>query len=111
LHGGELPERVDVIDARFPGFRERLSGYAFFIEQLMPEQLVEGTDVSVYVAYGWYSPDGDEIPSEDYEKKALGIAREICACLRDEGFEPDWDGKLNRKIGLALNWQRRKMLE
>ena len=109
--GGELPDRIDVINLRYPGFRERLRGYSFFIDQNMPETLADDTDLSVYLAYGWFSPDDSEVAPEIYEKHALGIAREVCKCLRGEGFEPDWDGDLAHKIGVSLNWQRRTLLE
>jgi hypothetical protein len=108
---GELSERINVIDRRDPGFRHRLRGYAFFIDQNMPEMLSEGTDLSVYLGYGWISPDDSEVAPEAYEKNALAIAQEVCQCLREEGFEVDWDGTLARKIGLSLNWQRRTLLE
>jgi len=109
--GAELPDRIDDIERRHPGFRENVRGYSFFIEQNMPEMLSESSHVSVYLAYGWFPPDDSEVPDDLYEKQALGIAREVCECLRDEGFEADWDGSLSRKIGLSLNWQRRTMLE
>lgn len=108
---GELSERVDLISHRYPGFRDRLRGYAFFIDQNLPYMLAAGSNVSVYLGYGWYSPDGSEVPPETYEKKALAIAREVCECLRGEGFGPDWNGQINRKIGISLNWRRRSMLE
>jgi hypothetical protein len=60
---------------------------------------------------GWVSPDGSGVAPEVYEKNALAIADEVCKCLRDEGFEVDWDGNFARKIGLSLNWQRRTLLE
>ena len=109
--GGELPDRIDVIDEHYPGFRDRLRGYAFFIDQNLPDILADGTHVSVYLAYGWFSPDSSEVAANVYAENALGIAREVCDSLRDEGFEADWDGTLSRKIGISLNWQRRKMLE
>jgi uncharacterized protein DUF6891 len=108
---GELTERINVIDRRDPGFRNRIRGYAFFIDQNMPEMLSEGTDLSVYLGYGWISQDDLEVAPEAYEENSLGIAQEVCRCLRDEGFEVDWDGTLARKIGLSLNWQRRTLLE
>jgi hypothetical protein len=109
--GAELPERIDEIEQRYPGFRDRVRGYAFFIDQNMPEMLAESTQLSVYLAYGWFVPDGDsEIAPEVYESNALGIGREVCDCLRANGFEPDWDGDFSRKIGVSLNWQRRTML-
>ncbi|HET6326670.1 MAG TPA: hypothetical protein VFG04_18480 [Planctomycetaceae bacterium] len=109
--GGELPDRVDVIDRRCPGFRERIRGYGFFIDQNLPETLADATELSVFLAYGWFSRDEFESAPDVYERNALGIAREVCECLRNEGFEPDWDGDFARKIGVALNWQRRTVLE
>jgi hypothetical protein len=109
--GSELPDRIDVINDRSPGFRDRVRGYAFFIDQNMPEMLAESTQISVYLAYGWFSQDDSEIGPDVYKSNALGIAREVCGCLRDEGFEPNWDGDFARKIGVSINWQRRTMLE
>ena len=108
--GGELPNRIDEIDRRSPGFRDRLRGYTFFIDQNLPDMLSECTQLSVYLAYGWYSPDGSEVAPEEYQKKALGIAREVCECLRARGFEMDWNGDFSRKIGVSFNWQRRNLL-
>lgn len=107
----ELPDRIEVLNRRYPGFRHRARGYAFFIDQNMPEMLADSTELSLYLGYGWFSPDGSEVAPEIYEKNALGIAREVCDCLSDEGFEPDWNGDFSRKIGVSLNWQRRHMLE
>jgi len=109
--GAELPDRIDVINDRFPGFREKVRGYSFFIEQNMPEMLAESTEISVYMAYGWFAPEDAEISEAEYEKQALAIGREVCECLREQGFEADWDGDFSRKIGVTLNWQRREMLE
>jgi hypothetical protein len=108
---GELGERIEEIDRRYPGFRNHVRGYSFFIDQNLPEMLAESTELSVYLAYGWISPDRHDVPPEDYEQLALGIAREVCQCLHDEGFEIDWNGKPDRKIGISLVWQRRTMLE
>lgn len=107
----ELPDRIDVIEQRFPGFRTQLRGYGFFIDQNMPEMLAEDTRLSAYLAYGWFSPDESPVAPDVYEQKALGIAREICKCLSDEGIEVDWNGDFSRKIGISLNWQRRELLE
>jgi hypothetical protein len=107
----EMGDRVAAVDARHPGFRDHLRGYAFFIDQNVPEELSEGTEISVFLGYGWASPDRSEVSPEEYESHALGIGREICECLRAEGFEPDWDGSFSRKIGVTLNWQRRHLLD
>lgn len=108
---GDLPDRIEAINRRHPGFRDHIRGYAFFIDQNMPDMLWDSTELSVYLGYGWLSPDQSEVAPEIYEKNAVGIAREVCECLRDEGFEVDWDGNLARKIGVSINWQRRKVLD
>ena len=107
----EISDRLDAIDRRHPGFRDRVRGYAFFIDQNMPEMLSDSTHSYVYLGYGWLSPDDSEVASEAYERNALGIAQEVCKTLRDEDFAVDWDGKIDRKVGLSLNWQRRTLLE
>lgn len=58
-------------------------------------------------AYGWFPPQDSEVASEVYASKALDIAREVCRCLKEQGFEIDWDGDLRRENGVSLNWQRR----
>lgn len=108
--GAELPERIDEIDQRYPGFRDNVRGYAFFIDQNMPEMLSENTKIAVYLAYGWFSPDDTNESPENYEKNALGIAHEICECFRKHGFEPDWEGDISTKIGISVNWQRKTLL-
>lgn len=107
----ELPDRINFIDDRHPGFQARVRGYAFFIDQNLPEMLAESTELPIYLGYGWFPPEDAEVPDDIYQAKVLGIAREICKCLREEGFEVDWNGRLDRKIGLVLNWQRREMLQ
>jgi hypothetical protein len=106
----ELPARIDEIEQRYPGFDERVRGYAFFIDQNMAEMLTESTTLSVCLAYGCFSPDNSGVTLDVYEKNALGIGREVCDCLREYGFEPEWNGEFSRKIVVSLNWQRRIML-
>ena len=108
---GELPDRIAVISDRHPGFQDRIRGYAFFIDQNMPEMLADSTELSVYLGYGWVSLDKSKVAEEIYEKNALEIAREVCECLRNEAFEVDWNGDFSRKIGVSINWQHRNMLE
>jgi hypothetical protein len=109
--GAELPDRIDVINNRYPGFRERVRGYAFFIDQNLPEMLAENSRMSVYLAYGWFSSDDSEVAPDAYETNALAVAHEVCEWLRGEGFEVNWDGDYARKIEVSLNWQRRLVLE
>jgi hypothetical protein len=77
----------------------------------LPEMLSESTQLSVYLGYGWLSPDGSEVAAETYQTNTIGIAHEVCECLRAEGFDVDWDGDLARKIGVSINWQRRDLLD
>ena len=107
---GELPDRINVLNDRYPGFRDRVRGYAFFIDQNMPESLADSTALSVCLGYGWFSPEDSEPTAEAYKKEALGIAHEVCECLRNEGFEVNWDNDFARKICISLNWQRRTLL-
>jgi hypothetical protein len=109
--GGWLPDRIDVMESRHPGFRDRVRGYAFFIDQIMADMLAQDSNISVYLGYGWFSPDDSSVEPDVYETNAFGIAREVCDCLREHGFEPDWDGSFSKKIGISLNWQRRTMLQ
>jgi len=109
--GSEIPDRIAIVNQRHPGFIDRLRGYAFFIDQSMPEMLTDSTQISIYLSYGWISPDGSEVAPDIYKKNALGIAREVCDSLRSEGFEVDWNGNYNMKICVSLNWQRRTMLQ
>lgn len=106
----ELPDYVDLIDRRYPGLRERVRGYAFFIDQNMAEMLAGSTRLTVYLGYGWASPDGSDVSRDLYKKNALGIAHEVCDCLRQHGFQLDWDGDFSKKIGVRLDWRRRTKL-
>jgi len=107
---GEVGDRIEVINSRYPGFSDFVRGCAFFIDQNLPEMLANSTALSVYLGYDWLSQDGSSADEDDYEQNALGIAHEVCQCLLDEAFEPNWDGSYARKIGISLNWQRRTLL-
>lgn len=104
---GRLLKHVEEIDQRYPGFRERIRGYAFFIDQNMADMLAERTQLSIYLGYGWWCPDSSDVAPDVYEENALGIAQEVCECLRQHGFVPDWNGDFSKKIGVSLDWQRR----
>lgn len=107
----EMPDRIAVIDKREPGFKKRVRGYAYFIDQTMPETLAEGTRLSLYLGYGWFSPDDKEVKADLYEKNALGVAREVRECLEKEGLKVDWEGDFLKKIGVTVEWLRRGRLE
>lgn len=103
----EMPERFEMLEREHPGFTDRARGYAFFHDHNIPESLADGPELSVYLAYGWFAPEDSEVDPEIYKKNALGIAREVCSCLREQGFKVDWDGSFDHKIGLRLIWQQR----
>lgn len=54
----------------------------------MADMLVDGTRISVYLGYGWFSPDDSDVNADDYEARALGVAREVCDCPR-KGFQSE----------------------
>ncbi len=109
--GEALPDRVAEVDRRYPGFAERVRGYAFFIEQNLADMLAEDTQISVYLAYGWFLQDNPDVTDEEYEKNALDIGHEVCDCLRQHKLEVTWDGDFSKKIGVRLNWQRRAAVD
>lgn len=108
---GEFPDRIEVIEQRHSGFKEKLRGYAFFIDQNLPESLADDRQTSVYLGYGWKAPENQEPSQEEYDKQALSIANEVCDALREAELAVDWDGTMKRKIGVKVLWQRRTPLE
>ncbi|WP_165245244.1 DUF6891 domain-containing protein [Paludisphaera soli] len=107
----EILDRIAEVGRRRPEPADGVRGFAFFIDQNLPESLAEGTRLDLFLGYGWISPDGVAADPPDYQRNAIGIAQEVCEVLRFEGFEPDWGGDIASKIGVAVNWQRRSPLE
>jgi hypothetical protein len=103
----ELPDQIDAIEEIQTGFRETVRGYSFYIEQNLADMLVDGTQISLYLAYGWLRPESSELGQDEYEARALGIAGEVRDCLTGHGLEVKWNGELSQKIGVSVNWQRR----
>lgn len=71
-------------------------GYAFYH--------VQDTESAV-AGYGLYLNYG---AVEDGEAAALGVAHEIVAALNQHGLQTHWDGRWSRRIGVTLDWKRRK---
>jgi len=71
-------------------------GYAFYHMQ-DTESAAEGH--GLYLNYG---------ACEEGEEAALGIAREIVAEIEAEGLRVDWDGSIRKRIGVSLDWKRRR---
>jgi hypothetical protein len=70
-------------------------GYTFFHQQ-GTESAVEGH--GLMLTYG---------ALDETEAAAVKIGEEIVAVLETHGFKCDWDGKIEKCIGVPLVWQRR----
>lgn len=71
-------------------------GYAFYHIQ-DTESAVDGH--GLYLNYG---------AIEDGEAAALQIAREVIATLERHGLRTTWNGRWSQRIGVTLDWQRRR---
>jgi predicted esterase len=80
---------------------QAVRGYAFFHQQ-DTDAAIDGSG-DIYLSYGARVPDG-----EGYEAAAVAIGREVAATLQAEGLEVDWDGSLDRRIGVGIDWRRRR---
>jgi hypothetical protein len=71
-------------------------GYAFYHMQ-DTERAVVGD--GVYLAYG---------AIEEGPFAATRIAQEICDALRAEGLVVEWDGTVEKRVLVKLDWKRRR---
>jgi len=71
-------------------------GYAFYHMQ-DTESAAEGG--GLYLNYG---------ACEEGEEAALGIAKEIVTQIEAEGLQVNWDGSFSKRIGVTLDWKRRR---
>jgi hypothetical protein len=74
----------------------RAYGYGFYHQQ-DTERAVEGG--GIYLNYG---------ACEEGEEPAIATARAIVAELERHGLATDWDGSCDRRIGVSLDWKRRR---
>lgn len=88
----EIWDEVD--EARAEGRAVR--GYGFFHMQ-DAESAADGH--GLYLAYG---------AVDEGEAAALAVGREIVATLERSGLSTDWDGRWDRRIGVSLDWKRRR---
>lgn len=72
-------------------------GYVFFHEQ-DTESAVEGG--GVYFAYG-------ACPPKNSNADNIAIGQELAHKMRAAGFEVSWNGKLNTRVLVLLDWRRR----
>lgn len=81
-------------DARNAGRPSR--GYAFYHEQ-DTESAVGG--YGLHLNYG---------AREQTDEAAVAIGHEIAAHLNRHGLQTDWDGRIERRIAVSLDWKRRR---
>jgi hypothetical protein len=74
----------------------RARGYTFYHWQ-DTEAAVEGYGICLY--YG---------SCDEGEAADLAIGREIAAELKRQGLRPEWNGELDRRIEVPLDWKRRR---
>lgn len=70
-------------------------GYSFFHMQ-DTDSAVDGC--GLYLNYG---------SVEEGEQAALDVGSEIARCLESHGLETQWNGSLNQRIHVKLDWKRR----
>jgi hypothetical protein len=75
---------------------KRVRGYAFYHMQ-DTESAVEGH--GLYLSYG---------AVQEGEAAALEIAKQISAALKQQGLDVRWDGTWTTRIGVSLDWKRRR---
>lgn len=75
---------------------KQVGGYAFYHMQ-DTESAVEGR--GLYLNYGAVQED---------EAAALKIAQQVVAALKQNGLKADWDGTWAKRIGVSMDWKRRR---
>ena len=89
---GEIQDEMDKVAKS----GTRVRGYAFYHMQ-DTESAVEGG--GLYLNYG---------AVQDGEAAAVGIGKEIAASLKQQGLQVDWDETWATRIGVRLDWKRRR---
>jgi hypothetical protein len=90
-----VAEIDDEIDATRKKGRE-VRGYVFYHMQ-DTESAAEGH--GLYLNYG---------AVDDGEKAALKIAADTVESLKQQGLETNWNGSIRQRIGVKLDWKRRR---
>lgn len=78
------------------GQRMKVRGYTFYHQQ-DTENAVDGG--GVFLAYGGVGDDPEA---------AVRIGREISDAVKAEGLLVDWNGSVNTRIKVSLDWRRRR---
>lgn len=71
-------------------------GYTFYHQQ-DTDSAVEG--YGIYLNYG---------SSEEGPEAALAVGRRVVEQLEEHGLQTDWDGSIEKRIGVSLDWKRRR---
>jgi hypothetical protein len=77
-------------------------GYAFYHEQDTERAYESG---SLFLSYGGFFSE-PEITADPAPMAAVG--QEVVATLRRHGLAVAWNGDVNKRIHVALTWQRRR---
>lgn len=72
-------------------------GYVFFHQQDTEGAVESG---SLYISYG--AADATASAEEN-----VAIGQRMFEVLQSVGLKPVWDGKINHRVGLAIDWKRR----
>lgn len=72
-------------------------GYVFFHQQDTESAVESG---SLYISYG--AADATASAEDN-----IAIGQRLHDILQSVGLKPVWDGKINHRVGLAIDWKRR----
>ena len=75
---------------------DKARGYVFFHQQ-DTESAVEGH--GLYFSYG--------AAHSELDAAHIAIAQELFDVLQAVGLKPHWDGKIDHRVGVVLDWKRR----
>ena len=94
-----MPDEFDRLDGAIDG--KPIIGYTFYHEQDTEAAAAGG---GIYLCYC----STERAPNEEtYDAQTLRLAQRIGSVLKSHGLPVDWDGTIDRKIGVPLTWQRR----
>lgn len=88
----EIQDEMDKVAKR----GTRVRGYAFYHMQDTESAVVGG---GLYLNYG---------AVQDGKAAAVEIGKEIAASLKQQGLKVDWDETGAKRIGVKLDWKRRR---
>ena len=93
----------DEMEAAAAAGARPVRGYCFYHMQ-DTERAVDGS--GLHLNYGPRWEEG--LTNADYAPRAVAVGKEVAAALAAAGLEVDWNGRPDRRIGVALAWRRRR---